>query len=331
MTKIAVKYYNEIIEFNGMPDCAEKVELAISRLENPYSISDENRVTYQEFLQKTAPKLVNEFIDSNKISIFPLLVKYRVIRKANVSKFTDHAHSMKKMDILSYLLNVGNDFRNHPKQLNIAPKFTPGKSDNNIAQKIPTYDELKQGQLIWLGTVPMPWIVLSKKDGKALIISKYAFTCEPFNRTFNRVTWHTCSLRRWLNEEYLNSVFSQQEKDLIIPVYIGEDDALGFNEKENITADKLFLLSSSEAEKYFKTPEEKLARVTNYAKSKIMWQSFDQYGHWWLRTKSKDEIGATHITYNGELSYYGGTILSNSYDRYFDHYGVRPAMYIELR
>lgn len=331
MIKTITKYYNEMIEFNNLPDCAEKVELAISRLENPYNISDENLLKYQDYLQKIAPKTVKEFVDNNKISIFPLLVKYRVIRKSNILKFTDYAHSMKKMDILSYLLNVGNDFRNNSKQLNIATKFNPQKSHNDFEQKINNYDELKLGQIIWMGIVPMPWVVLNKNNGKALVISKYAFTCEPFNIIFNRVTWNTCSLRKWLNSDYLNSTFSQTEKNLIIPVYIGSDDIISFDEKEDITADRLFLLSSTEVEKYLKTPAERLARVTDYAKSKIMWQSFDPYAHWWLRTKSKDEIGATHVTYNGEINYCGGTIISNSYDRYFDHYGVRPAMYLKLK
>ena len=189
MSKPLLDYYNEKVEFSRLPDCAEKVQLAITRLENPYNISEEDRLMYQDYLGKDAAKAVPERIDKNLVRMFPMLVKYRTIKKGNVAKFTEYAQQAKKMDILSYLLNAGNDLRFHPKELDIAPKFTPGKSDNSIPQQLPDYESLRVGDVVWLGIKPMPWIVLEKKDGKALVISKYVFDCQAYHSIFYKVKW----------------------------------------------------------------------------------------------------------------------------------------------
>ena len=34
---------------------------------------------------------------------------------------------------------------------------------------------------------------------------------------------------------------------------------------------------------------------------------------------------------NGDIKLYGGTIMSNGYDEFYDHYGVRPAMYLTMK
>ena len=149
MSKPLIDYYNEKVEFNRLPDCAEKVQLAVTRLENPYNISEEDRLMYQDYLGKDAVKAVPELIDKNAIRMFPLLVKYRTIKKGNVAKMVEYAQSARKMDILSYLLNAGNDLRFHPKNLDIAPKFTPGKSDNNVPQQIPDYESLRVGDIVF--------------------------------------------------------------------------------------------------------------------------------------------------------------------------------------
>ena len=330
MAKKLITYYDELREFARMEDCAEKTMLAISRLENPYSLSDDNWVMYQEYLQKTGPKTVPEFIDNNSITAFPLLVKHKVIRKANINKMVDYAQNARKMDILSYLLNAGNDLRNHPKAMDIAPKFTPGKTENNAAQKLPD-SSARVGDVVWMGIKPMPWQVLENKDGRLLLISKYAFDCQAYNNTFYRVRWENSAVCKWLNGEFYTGYFTDDEKAMVHPVYI--DENLLYTEKtENLPENRLFALSIDEVKKYFRTPEERRARVTIVGRRKILWQHFDTYAHWWLRTPSLDALaGATHVQYDGEIALHGGTIVSNGYDRFYDHYGVRPAVYLDVK
>ncbi len=330
MAKTPIRYYDELREFNRMEDCAEKTQLAISRLENPYNLSDEDWVMYQDYLQKTAPKTVPEFIDTNRITAFPLLVKYKVIRKANINKMVDYAQNARKMDILSYLLNAGNDLRNHPKNLDIAPKFTPGKSKNDAVQKLPDASA-RVGDVVWMGVLPMPWQVLENKDGRLLLISKFAFDCQAYNNTYYRMRWEDSAVCKWLNGDFYSSYFTDAEKNTVHPVYINEDEL--YTEKtENLPESRLFFLSIDEAKKYFRTEEERKARVTIVGRRKILWQHFDTYAHWWLRTPSLDSVaGATHVLANGDIALHGGVIVSNGYDRFYDHYGVRPAVYLDVK
>ena len=332
MAKSNILYYDEAREFARMEDCMEKVELAISRLENPYNLTDENWVMYQDYLSKTAPKTVPDFIDNNRIAIFPLLVKYRVIRKANINKMVDYAQGARKMDILSYLLNAGNDFRMHPKAMDIAPKFTPGKSKNDARQKLPVSDGVKVGDIIWLGENPMPWLVIEKQGKKVQIISKYAFDCMAYHNTFYKRKWGECSLSKWLEEDFFDSFFTEDEKSAVATVYIDNEDILHTEKTEDAKEHRMFCLSVDEAKRFFRTEEERRARVTLVGKRRVLWQSFDVYAHWWLRTQSLDvgAAGESHVRYDGEISMHGGTIMSNGYDEFYDHYGVRPAMYLDL-
>ena len=42
-------------------------------------------------------------------------------------------------------------------------------------------------------------LILEVKDGKALVISKYALDCRQYSTSHTDVTWETCTLRKWLN------------------------------------------------------------------------------------------------------------------------------------
>ena len=170
------------------------------------------------------------------------------------------------------------------------------------------------------------WIVLDKQDDKLLILSENAICDKEFNEERETVTWSTCSLRTWLNTEYLKQAFSERELESIADtsVYtepspgwrspVGENayvDRLRSSEGEN-TIDKVFLLSVEEAEKYFSNDEE---RKTTTAKGENCW--------WWLRTTSTD-CRATLVYYSGDIDYLGGEVN-------FEKFSVRPALWIDLK
>ena len=46
---------------------------------------------------------------------------------------------------------------------------------------------------------PIEWRVLEVSNNKALLITKDAIDCKPYNNEFERITWEYCSLRHWLN------------------------------------------------------------------------------------------------------------------------------------
>lgn len=51
------------------------------------------------------------------------------------------------------------------------------------------------------------WQVLDVKDGKALLISKRCIDNKPYNEEYEDVTWETCTLRKWLNNDFMDKAF----------------------------------------------------------------------------------------------------------------------------
>src|SRR5574344_486799 len=60
------------------------------------------------------------------------------------------------------------------------------------------------------------WKVLAKENGKILLISKYALDCKPYHKNSCNVTWEECTLRKWLNSEFINNAFSEEEQQIIV-------------------------------------------------------------------------------------------------------------------
>ena len=186
------------------------------------------------------------------------------------------------------------------------------------------------------------WIVLDKQTGKTLLLSKYIIDCKCYNETRDKVTWETCSLRKWLNNDFYNAVFTNDEKNKILTTNLNQIDNPNNNKSKggNPTNDKIFLLSIDEVQKYFNqhglSPDNQnlAALPTEYAKSKDnngekLWVNNDSsvwhngYGYFWLRSPGIYQRDAAGVDSNGGLDIEG---------RYVDVsvIGVRPAMWVSL-
>src|SRR5574344_1982782 len=68
---------------------------------------------------------------------------------------------------------------------------------------------------------PIEWLVLDvdTENKKALLISRYALDSKPYHETLTSITWEECSLRKWLNSEFLKQAFSEVEQKYIINLY----------------------------------------------------------------------------------------------------------------
>lgn len=104
------------------------------------------------------------------------------------------------------------------------------------------------------GTEPIEWLVLERDGNNLLIVSRYGLDCVPYNDSETDVTWETCSLRRWLNNQFMNSAFSSAEKSVIIETDVkAEKNPIRFATYEQIneeliepgndTLDMIFILS----------------------------------------------------------------------------------------
>lgn len=131
------------------------------------------------------------------------------------------------------------------------------------------------------------WIVLDKdeKENKALVISKYALDARRFDSSDkNKSTWDNSELRQWLNSEFLNTAFNEDEKKYIFDTKVLSEDnmEMGTYDGED-TIDKVFLLSLNEAKKY-------LSGVKTYCLPGFITDKVNQrdgvspFAAWWLRT-----------------------------------------------
>lgn len=175
------------------------------------------------------------------------------------------------------------------------------------------------------GQEPLEWIVLDKKGSGILVISKYVLDNKLYHDEYMGVTWETCSLRAWLNDTFINTAFS--EKEIIsIPTVTITPDEINPNykaKKGNATADKIFLLSVTEASTYFASDELRKCAPTEYAEDMgVFKDSYDKCSKWWLRTPGEYQTRSALVWNDGHISYQG-EVADN--DR-----GVRPSMWIDL-
>lgn len=176
------------------------------------------------------------------------------------------------------------------------------------------------------GKEDVEWLVLEVKDGKALVVSKYALDCKQYNTSNTNVTWETCTLRKWLNTDFINSAFSSDEKAKIPTVTVSADKNHGYSANPgNATQDQVFLLSITEANKYFNSTGARQCEPTDYAVANGAWESDSgNFCWWWLRSPGVTQNSAAHVSG-------GGIVSSAGYDVDYNNGAVRPAMWISLK
>lgn len=172
------------------------------------------------------------------------------------------------------------------------------------------------------GKEEIEWLVLDVQDGKALVISKYALEVQQYNTDHMDVTWETCSLRQWLNNDFINSAFSDDEKTMIPTVMVLVDKNSTYNTNQgNTTEDKIFLLSVTEAKKYFDSNYTRQCEPTDYLVAK--WYGSSDYCSWWLRSLGCYYNIVGYVDNDGEVDECGTSVGG--------HEAVRPALWIDLK
>jgi len=165
----------------------------------------------------------------------------------------------------------------------------------------------------------LEWLVLEIKDGKALLISKYAIDCKPFSVSYKNVNWGTCSLRYWLNNDFVEAAFSAKEAAMIFTTSVEYEFVIG-----NGTQDRVYLLSTTEVNKYFDSDNERQCKPTAFAiEQGVYTNDVDGNCWWWLRSLGNKDIYATGVEY-------GGVVSESGRDARNEISGVRPALWITL-
>ena len=186
------------------------------------------------------------------------------------------------------------------------------------------FGEYEQDDNTTNGKEEIEWIVLEIKDGKALVISKYALDKKTYNTSDTGVTWETCTLRKWLNNDFINEAFSAYENAMIPTVMVSADkNPEYYTNQGNSTQDKVFLLSIQEANQYFKNDDERCSKPSKTAKSNGVGMNDNGNCRWWLRSSGYFQFTAAFVRFDGGVYEHGSGVCN-------DDFGVRPALWINL-
>ncbi len=173
------------------------------------------------------------------------------------------------------------------------------------------------------GKEPISWQVLAVEGDRALLAADVCLDCEPYYTELKPVTWETCSVRKWLGNDFLNAAFTAEERKKVLTVTLKNENNPEYGTQGgNDTTDRVFLLSIAEAEKYFKDDEARKARNTVYAKAKGVCD-IAGFSWWWLRTPGFGANSAATVTTGGSLDAYG-------FEAHNVLLAVRPAVYISV-
>lgn len=164
---------------------------------------------------------------------------------------------------------------------------------------------------------PIEWLVLENDGETALLISRYALDCIRFNERRRPVMWKECTVRKWLNAEFITVAFTKDEQADIFASVISPDNVRE-GESDGTVKDKIFLLSINEAEGYFNSDEERKCTLTAYAKAKQNCNDYDS-AVWWLRSPGVNRLKAAGVDTSGSIYYYGRDIFETAG-------GVRPVI-----
>ena len=170
------------------------------------------------------------------------------------------------------------------------------------------------------GTIkPIEWRVLNNDHGRVLLISEYGLDARPYHDEYpSTACWSSCTLREWLNGEFLEISFDDEERALILT-------SRNENNAGPATDDRVFLLSSDVMKRYFAGNDDRRCRPSPYALKQGAYES-GGYGWWWLRSRSG--LGPWLAVIVGDKG--DGGVVSYDDDAGNADYLVRPALLLNL-
>lgn len=197
----------------------------------------------------------------------------------------------------------------------------------------------------WFLYEPIEWVLLDSSNG--LMMCKMLIDSQPFasliyslggfsyysdeTAQFYANNYAESDIREWLNSDFYNTAFSEEEKTCIKnPVKANLCYPAFEDYNSATTSDKVFLLSQKDvcnisygfAANPEYTDEMKKADGTDYAEI----QGLDPNGLWWLRNPSSE---GSHVANAVDRDGY----IDDRFERrtlYFTSIGVRPAIEVDL-
>ena len=241
--------------------------------------------------------------------------------------------------------NDGRDVNNQIDQTDYSHITKPalGKTPEWVKDEIESSKpQYHVGDTIHFGSYPyeadgekkkLEWRILAVEKDRMLIITQDLIECAPYNKDYKAVTWESCTLRKWMNGEFMDVAFDEKEKSRIILGTNSNPDNKRFNTKGGRkTEDRVFALSIDEVRRYFKNDSDRMAAPTPYVEEKYKDEVFiaGSYkvkgrgtGWWWLRSPGLSSDNAADVDVGGHIFGLGSYMVNSGGS-------VRPALWLNL-
>ncbi|WP_049962373.1 DUF6273 domain-containing protein [Oribacterium sp. FC2011] len=189
-------------------------------------------------------------------------------------------------------------------------------------------EEVKTGSIVQFGRYengngvePIKWRVLENTNS-LFLLTEQAIDCRKYNEKNENVTWEKCTLREWLNKDFFNAAFNEEEQNYIKTSIVPSHKDSTFKADPGMeTEDHVFLLSIAEVRQYLNNKMDRVCKPSQLAVNHGVFVGFEACA-WWLRSQGKwNNETAAISNYRGEIKY---VVV----DR--DSLGVRPALKIDL-
>lgn len=169
---------------------------------------------------------------------------------------------------------------------------------------------------------PIKWRVLHYENSEAFLLADAILDSQPYHSENEEIDWEKSSIRAWLNNEFINKAFSNEENKAINTVeLINKDNSKYGTQGGKNTSDKLFLLSLSEVDE---TEESKEYGFWDKKTRKCKNDNFSEETYfWWLRSPGNSSHDAAGV-------YYYGWVFGYGYDVQEPAGGIRPVLYLNL-
>lgn len=150
------------------------------------------------------------------------------------------------------------------------------------------------------GVEPLEWNVIKEEDGKVLLICKYGIEAKQYHTSDDDVTWETCSLRQWLNHDFIDTAFGAEKVDIQLSILENKDGIL--SQGGNTTQDYVFLLSEEEFNENMKFDAR--TQLSEYAREKVdkVYTNGKALARTWLRTPGSAQNATAVIDIRGHLN-----------------------------
>ena len=319
------KYIEAISVFektNGYKDSVKKIDKCNEAImEDKYNeaLAFKKEKKYTEAIKRF--ELLAEYKDSkSKIEECKLDIEYDEAIKLIESK--------KYVKAYEALLKLGNHNNSAKKAAEIFADYEVEKIKFANKGDYVTFGSYEQDNNYDNGREAIEWQVLDVIDGKMLLVSKYILAVDNFGY---EAYWCDSDLRNWLNKDFCESAFTNGERNKISTTKIDDNVKIPDNTKQGKpTEDKLFVLSTKEANKYFASDELRECDLTKSA-GQYWGKYYAKSGSytWWLRTPGSNIASygytiyySSHVNDDGRIFLTSGSGLGVC--------GVRPAMWIDL-